>query len=753
MTDPDGYYTFIHETLMENIADVYLRTSPFHAVEVIEFKYVAGFLERSLTVNKTIPKNLFEPICKRVTNEIERGNVLEICRCGVWNSDTFIETWIEFLQSDMKAYTTEEILKTKDTVTNAWDIQYKIMSDLSSIHYSPVTSYELISAALCSVINTLIFCSRSQAVISLLADDALQFKNLDEYWRDTLELGLEMACTQGNKIDLIEAIVHSKLGDRLNGSKALAISLAFSNAEYSETLLKGTNISSQFADTSGRGLFHYLVDSNIIIEKFESIANLLNDTNLSINETDITGEPLIFSLAERLVKQKDGFERFQVLRGLGACINIRDTAGRNFVLYSVEKLNAKDCLKVLKSLEDTQVEFQCTDQHGANAMHYFCANTRDMQSEELFKFLVHEKSVNVLQIDNTGRVPLMLALLNACPNYCIAYLLDHSPKGHIDKYGRGFFHYLCSSNVQGEQFNNLCDKLLNRGEEINLLDSEGISPLFECLRNINFSMEHITYMIACGAKVGVTDVNGRNIVLHTITWRRKHDDIEQFLKYFYKQSGVNFLALDNDGKNALHLLFDSDNHDEYMTHYYNTVCDFLTKVAHVDCNQPDHDKVTPVMLGLEHYPDLACVKNILKNDIPNVIDNRGRNYFHFLVLSNTSDETFQEICSTLVEKHIDINHKDCLGRSPLFDCLVSQKMSRMECLVKCGAKADQGENWGEQVIAEENIAVRNSILEEAGLEFEPDAFGADGYPVVSSSNTSDDEERSDMQVPNAYPDS
>ena len=111
------------------------------------------------------------------------------------------------------------------------------------------------------------------------------------------------------------------------------------------------------------------------------------------------------------------------------------------------------------------------------------------------------------------------------------------------------------------------------------------------------------------------------------------------------------------------------------------------------------------------------------------------------------------MCSTLVEKHIDINQKDFLGRSPLFDCLVSQKMSRMECLVKCGAKADHGENWGEQVIAEENIAVRNSILEEAGLEFEPDALGADAYRVVSSSQTSDDDESSDLSDPDLDPDS
>ena len=94
-TNPDGHYTFIHESLMENVAEVYLTTSPFHAVEMIEFEYVAGFLNRSLALNKTIPENLFEPICRRVVNEIKRGNVLEMCRCDVWNSDTFIETLID----------------------------------------------------------------------------------------------------------------------------------------------------------------------------------------------------------------------------------------------------------------------------------------------------------------------------------------------------------------------------------------------------------------------------------------------------------------------------------------------------------------------------------------------------------------------------------------------------------------------------------------------------------------------------------
>ena len=117
----------------------------------------------------------------------------------------------------MKAYTSEEILKTKDTVANGWDIQYKIISDMSSIHYSPVTSYELISAALYSVINTLIYCNRNRAVVSLLENDVIQFHNEESYWSESLELGLELAGTEDNNIDVMKAIICSKVGKRLNG--------------------------------------------------------------------------------------------------------------------------------------------------------------------------------------------------------------------------------------------------------------------------------------------------------------------------------------------------------------------------------------------------------------------------------------------------------------------------------------------------------------------------------------------------------
>ena len=416
-------------------------------------------------------------------------------------------------------------------MASGWDIQYKIISDWSVIDYSPVTTYELKSAALYSMINTLIYCKRNRAVIALLAKDFIQFIKHEFYWNKSLELGLEIACTQGDNIDVVKAILSAKDEGKLNGSRALAISLAFSNLENAEALLKGSEISRHFADTSGRGYFHYLIDSNITIDKFETITKLLNDARLNINETDITGEPLIFSLAERLVKQVDGVEKFKILVKAGASIDVKDVAGRNLVLYSLEKLNAKECLKLFPVLEEEQTDFQCVDQHGANAMHYFCNQKDSIDSEGLFKFLVEEKNINVSQIDSTGKIPLMLALLNACQNYSIAELLERSPKGHIDMFGRGFFHYLCSSNALYDQFCYLCNAVLNKGENANLLDSEGISPLFECVRNINFSLEHIQHLIACGANIDVTDECGRNIVLYRIFRRCKQNDIEQFLDF------------------------------------------------------------------------------------------------------------------------------------------------------------------------------------------------------------------------------
>ena len=304
ITNQDGHYTFIHETLMENVADVYLRTSPFHAVELVEFKYIVGYVNRLLKLNKTIPENLLEPISKRVTNEIEKGNVLEMCCCDVWNSDTFVETWIEYLQSDMKSFNAKDILRSKDTVANGWDIQYKIISSLSKMNYSPVTSLELKQAALSSVINTLIFCNRIQAVVLLLKDDVILCNFEEPCCCDLLQLGLEIACVEDTNIEVIKAIAQTKIGKRLNGSKALALSLALSNAENATTLLQNTDVSSQYSDSSGRGLFHYLTDSSINIDKFESLANMLADAHFNINETDITGEPLIFSLAEILMKQK-----------------------------------------------------------------------------------------------------------------------------------------------------------------------------------------------------------------------------------------------------------------------------------------------------------------------------------------------------------------------------------------------------------------------------------------------------------------
>ena len=739
-TGPEGFDSFTHKTMIENVSEVYLTASTSHAIEMIDFTYIADFVNAKSNSKTGLSADIYEPICKRVTKEIKLGNVLDICRCDIWDDETFIDNWILHLQSEPEINEPDEILKCGDSVGTKWSVQYEIIARLGIIDYCPLSTHEFKRAALYSVISALVYCRRKCAVCAILMHNVI---SLDEkqgsYWRDALQLGLEIACTQPDNIEVLQALVSQKTNRNLNGSKALAISLAFSYSEYAEILLKDSLISPDFTDESGRGYFHYLIDSNIPVDKFEYICELLMGMKSVINGTDATGEPLLFSLTEQLMKQSEGIQKLKILVKAGANIHVKDTAERNIALYSLEKLDAQECLKLLPILKEENVDFQCVDQHGASAIHYFCNKKAEPGSYKLFSYLKETLEVNESQTDNVLRVPFMLALSNVHSKDCISELLKLSPRQHTDKFDRGYFHYVCSSNISSEYFYAFCNLLLAREENINLRDSEGISPLFECIRNEYLSLRNIQYLVEVGAEINATDDAGRNIVLYTIFRRRKHEDLIKFLQY-YNQKGVNFHALDNTGRNALHYFHDSDDScldcDSISD---NAVCDFLTRVVNINCFQTDSDKVTPFMLALEHNPNLTFVKHMIDTGILDMVDKRGRNYFHFLVTSNADEDTFREICSGLLGSGIDINGKDILGRTPLFECFVSQNAFRMECLVKYGARAESNEKWTEQVVAKENAIRLKDILHEAGLTFDTDTMNSDSYTVYLNILSSDEE--------------
>ena len=524
--------------------------------------------------------------------------------------------------------------------------------------------------------------------------------------------------------------------------------LAFSNCpnvKCVEDLIKNSN--PKRTDEAGKTYFHYLTETEISVDKFERICCALLKKNLDINSKDDLGETCL----SKCIDSKR-LARVKLLTVMGASIDYNgflslinclsdptantgaytatvvvilsegdvdvlkpDVNGVTPLMIVLQYRPVLSCLK--KWLKRSQPVHK--DAQGRNFFHYFTRSFSCYEKEssllkirDCLKYLLEEAAKSLYNGDVKEKL-----------NYHFDGWLDTIMNGGEQKLGLPFYtlykrskrsvpedilssytqnkqtirdHLFCLQDYFGQPllknkevqmylrnltpascstfedtFREVCGLLCKAKIDINGKDAFGRSPLFECI-----SVQGVKVLATHGADIHSTDACGRNLVAHNIANLKYSSNAEKLIQYL-TQAGVSYL-------------------------------------------QPDNNQVTPLMLALEKWPNLSCLKDWLKVPAAVQEDKLGQNYFHYLAKSFASTSTFFEICEVLLEQGVNINWKDVYGRSPLFKC---HSVQQVQTLVTHGADAHVRDTEGINLITNalerfKDTSARKTLikyLEEVGL--------------------------------------
>ena len=104
--DLDDTYHFSHESIRENVALIFIKDNPLHAIEEIELKFLVehtrfhgytldgSFIESSLFV---LPNFCSSALVERITREILNGNTWLACQHQAWDDDIFLNKWFLYI--------------------------------------------------------------------------------------------------------------------------------------------------------------------------------------------------------------------------------------------------------------------------------------------------------------------------------------------------------------------------------------------------------------------------------------------------------------------------------------------------------------------------------------------------------------------------------------------------------------------------------------------------------------------------------
>ena len=634
--ETDGSYTFSHDSLKENVAVVYLSVNPVHAAELLSFQEIMSYthFENGENVQVEVNKSVLLPLpsdifVEKVTEEILAGNIETACKCKAWNDQTFTSVWIRYITCESNKIPScllkvilKEIFCSKDKNCSAIDKSHS------------------------HLLGTLIKFHLKFAVVTMLENKILQEKLKSiPGWFGILQQVLRIACTDCGRFDtdIIRSIFNSQRGEdglMMNGSLCLSDALKHSKTDVALMLLQETVINPH-NDTAFGGYFHDLVNSDIMSNDFDKLCSALLDKGANINQRDKTQNisPLFRCVLKSNMQDTD-LDRLVCLVSKGADIYATiSNGGTNIVIFALDKLTSEQCLHVLPKLRELGANFSYVTYYKMNALHFLWKNP-DSHCLELLNYLI-DNGVDASQINEKGVVPLMFALQKDPGIDCIRKLLELSIPKHKNKSGEGYFHYLCQSKCQLDRFRAYCDALLESGEDINLKDNEGKSPVLLFCEN-------------------------------AVERRSGYAETTQNLQYLLSV-GVDFKDVDNRGRNILHYLFDkpvmrsrgygctcsmcidyygswkiSSEVDDTITSIYF----FLTKAFDIDCFQLDERGVNPVMLAIQNRAEFTFIKDLLNRQIPLQYNKVNESYFHYLARSYASDKTFDSIKSELIKNNI-----------------------------------------------------------------------------------------------------
>lgn len=144
-----------------------------------------------------------------------------------------------------------------------------------------------------------------------------------------------------------------------------------------------------------------------------------------------------------------------------------------------------------------------------------------------------------------------------------------------------------------------------------------------------------------------------------------------FLKEFICSSSCASLINEKDkqGKTALHHVMEQWNIST-IRDYIQELLFKLLSLNKADVNLPNDEGATVVMKALEFCQNVEILQELIPLRKPQLVDNSGKGYFHYLACAKIPENCVQKLCLCLLESGEDINLQDYYGNPPCFTAQV-----------------------------------------------------------------------------------
>ena len=339
---PSDSYSFTHESIMENVAFVYMSSSPVHGIEALDFKYVLAFINSSfknvVTVETDVlqeivqlPDGYVKPLVTRATAELTRGNIVAVCSINAWCNSEFVSKWIDHICNTMTSHERKSMF-CRQEYPWMWDNDEKLMSLFvlyrsawKRVLYRSAGKRDMsgavpIRGSVC-MLSALVYLQRKYAVLSILNCSYLKREmNKSAKCKEMFENALELSCKYSHNQDIVKQLLTYKL----DATKALLFALEHWFLDYAEMLIRSSDLIPKFTgfrvgSFSVSRLLYYFAASDDE-NQFKNLCRYLLGEGEDINLLNASGK--IYLLTDRLL--------FKIL-------SLVELANRGFILtvYSV----------------------------------------------------------------------------------------------------------------------------------------------------------------------------------------------------------------------------------------------------------------------------------------------------------------------------------------------------------------------------------------------------------------------------------
>ncbi|KJE88406.1 hypothetical protein CAOG_000065 [Capsaspora owczarzaki ATCC 30864] len=410
-----------------------------------------------------------------------------------------------------------------------------------------------------------------------------------------------------------------------------------------------------------------------------------------------------------------------------ANVMARDRFGRG-VLHWAATGGSQDCIVLL--VQEQNLDPNLPDKAGHTALHLAALEGHELSIELLIQFgavadAVDKKGNTALHVaasrgifdccatllnchanvdaqNAAGNTAVHLAVLGQSVGHleCLELLISRNANVNLlNNAGKTALHR-AAAHGRVEQIGTLCEQ---RDCQVNLLATGGHSALH--FAAASGSLDAVQLLLANGSSaqaalagseavcrqlMDLCDVKAvdarQRTCLHAASNRGSKECVELFLN-----AGIDPRATDAAGQNAIHHAAQG-HHSQAISLIAQYMLQRMSRDSVVELvNQPDSLGRRPL-----HYcasvdeENARCLDLLLREQAnPDVVDNAGRNVFHFAALSDNADiidtlaRAFYEINVTFVRDRI--NRADQLGLTPLHIASCAGKSQATHALLKLGA--------------------------------------------------------------------